>query len=162
MTTGAGETYAQQEARLGREARTAVIHYGLFGLVALTLVIALGMWGCPQYNVYEQRLTGEAELRRAEQNRQIAVQVAAATEESAKHLAAAEITRAGGVAKANQIIGNSLRDNEDYLLYLWIHNLAEAEKNGAEVIYVPTEANLPILEATRRWKGPATPAPREK
>jgi hypothetical protein len=34
-----------------------------------------------------------------------------------------------------------------YLHYLWIHNLAETRN---EVIYIPTEANLPILEAGRR------------
>lgn len=124
------------------------------GLMAVALMLAVGMWGCPQYNVYEQGLRGQAELKRAEQNRQIKIQEAMAAEESAKHLKAAEITRAEGVAQANAIIGGSLKNNEDYLLYLWIHNLAEAEKNGAEVIYVPTEANLPILEATRRLPAP--------
>ncbi len=43
--------------------------------------------------------------------------------ESAKHLADAEVIRAEGVAKANKIIGDSLKDNEGYLRYLWIQGL---------------------------------------
>lgn len=108
--------------------------------------ILLGFWGCPQYNVYEQRLQGEAELQRAQSNRQIKIQEAHATREAAKDLAEAEITRAKGVAQANQIIGQSLKGNDGYLRYLWIQNL---ENNQNDVIYVPTEAGLPILESQR-------------
>lgn len=140
--------------RLAEERLKTVTYWRIAGIVVFVFLglIAAGMWGLPLYTVWQQRLAGEAELRRAEQNRQIKIQEAKAVEESAVHLKVAEVTRAEGVAAANKIIGNSLRQNEDYLLYLWIHNLAEAEKNGAEVIYVPTEANLPILEATRRFR----------
>ena len=115
-------------------------------IFAIAVLTALGMYGCPQYHVWEQGLKGQAELRRAEQNRQIRVQEATAQEESAKHLAQAEIARSRGVAEANKIIGDSLKGNETYLRYLWIHSL-ETTKN--QVIYIPTEANLPILEANR-------------
>ena len=120
-------------------------------LVCLVIVgvVLLGMWGCPHYNVWQQGLAGEAELARANQNRQIAVQEAMAKKESAKLLAEAEVERSRGVAQANEIIGKSLRENEAYLRYLWINNLKDA---GHEVIYVPTEANLPILEASRLKK----------
>jgi len=120
------------------------------GVVLFTGLTALTMWGCPRYDVYSRTMTGRAELAQATSNRQIKVNEAIATQESAKHLAQAEIERAKGVAEANKIIGDSLKGNEDYLRYLWIHNLAEAEKHGASVIYVPTEANLPILEASRK------------
>lgn len=100
----------------------------------------------PVYNVWASEQHGKAELAQATYNRQIKIQEAHATEESAKSLAEAEIIRAGGVAKANQIIGDSLKDNESYLRYLWIHSLQDGKN---EVIYVPTEANLPILEANR-------------
>lgn len=116
----------------------------LFGVVA---VVALPMWGCPKYKVYEQGMAGEAELKRAEQNRQIAVNEAEAKRDAAKMLAEAEIERAKGVAEANKIIGESLRNNESYLRYLWVQGLQE-ESNA--VIYVPTEAGLPILEAGKR------------
>ena len=127
-----------------------VLGGGMFFLLFLILLVTLGMWGCPKYEVYSREMTGKAELAQAQSNRQIKISEAAAAEEASKHLAQAEIERAKGVATANKIIGDSLKGNEDYLRYLWIHNLAEAEKNGAEVIYVPTEANLPILEANRR------------
>ena len=71
-----------------------------------------------------------------------------AKKESAQLLADAEVTRAEGVAKANKIIGDSLKGNESYLRYLWINGLSEKDNNT--VIYVPTEANLPILEAGKR------------
>jgi regulator of protease activity HflC (stomatin/prohibitin superfamily) len=100
----------------------------------------------PIYNVWQQRLHGEAELARAEANRKIRVLEANAEEEAAKSLAQAEIIRARGVAEANKIIGDSLNANESYLRYLWIQNLKTSQK---EVVYVPTEANLPILEANR-------------
>ncbi|MDR2408951.1 MAG: hypothetical protein LBE13_12680 [Bacteroidales bacterium] len=123
---------------------------------ALVLIVTLGvciifglMFGMPMYNVWQQEMTGKAEFSRAEQNRKIKVEEAKAEKESATFRAEAEIIRAEGVAKANQIIGGSLKDNKDYLTYLWIQALYD-ESNS--VIYVPTEANLPILEATRIQK----------
>lgn len=114
---------------------------------SLVLIIGLlFMWGCPNYSVYQQNLEGEAELARAKQNRQIAVQEAQAKKESAKDLADAEVIRAEGAAKANKIIGESLHHNEAYLHYLFINNM-ENTKN--QVIYIPTETGFPILEAQR-------------
>ena len=91
---------------------------------------------------------GKAELAQAEQNRQIAITEAKAKQESAVLLAQAEVERAKGVAQANQIIGESLKENEDYLRYLWITDVAGANIDKT-VVYIPTEANLPILEASR-------------
>lgn len=115
--------------------------------MSLVIIGALpvgGMVGCPAYNVYYSHKAGEAEFARAEANRQILVQTAQAEQEAATHKAQAEIERAKGVAEANKIIGDSLRDNESYLRYLWVTNLGHGD-----TIYVPTEANLPILEAGR-------------
>lgn len=119
----------------------------ILGTILLLALVGFGMYGCPQYSVYEQRLTGEAELARADYNRQVAVREAAAKKEAASLLADAEVARAKGVAQANQIIGESLRNNEAYLRYLWINNL---EGTKSQTIYVPTEAGLPILEAGKR------------
>lgn len=120
---------------------------GIVGIIFVALLIAAGLYGCPKYNVWQQGLSGQAELAKAEQNRKIRIQEAEATRDSAKLLAEAEIERAKGVAEANKIIGSSLKDNESYLRWLWIDKLNE---NGQNVIYVPTEAGLPILEAGRR------------
>lgn len=123
----------------------------VLSIVFFVILVALGMWGCPQYNIYSKRLGGEAQLREAEWNRQIMVQEANAKKDAASLLAEAEVERAKGVAKANKIIGDSLKQNEAYLRYLWIQGLQDG---SSEVIYVPTEANLPILEAnsSRRAK----------
>ena len=114
-------------------------------LVAVVMFISSFFW-YPRYKVWSRGLSGKAQLREAEWNRKITIEEAAAKFESAKHLAAAEVERAKGVAKANKIIGESLQGNEAYLRYLWIHGLQEST---SDVIYVPTEANLPVLEAQR-------------
>lgn len=61
-------------------------------------------------------------------------------------LAKAEVARAEGVAASNKIIGDSLAGKENYLKYLWIQSL---NNDHTKLIYVPTEANIPILEAGR-------------
>lgn len=115
----------------------------LLGLIG-TVILGIGI---PNYRVWANRKQGQAELARAESNRQIKTLEAKALEESAKHMAQAEIIRAHGVAEANKIIGDSLQDGDNYLRYLWIIGLEHKDK---EIIYVPTEANLPILEAGKR------------
>ncbi len=114
-------------------------------IVVCAAIIGL-MFGMPLYNVWQQEMTGKAEFSRAEQNRKIKVEEAKAEKESAFFRAEAEIERAKGVAKANEIIGESLKDNREYLVYLWIQALND-ETNS--IIYVPTESNVPILEADR-------------
>lgn len=113
---------------------------------ALITLSGCGFW--PPYNVWQQRQEGMAELAKADFSKQVAVQEARAKEESAKYLAQAEVERAKGVAQANKIIGDSLKDNESYLRWLYIEGMKE--KTGQEVIYIPTEAGLPILEAGSR------------
>lgn len=94
---------------------------GIVGLIALLL-------GIPKYMVYWRTQTGLAELQKAQ------------------YTAQAEVARARGVAEANEIIGKSLQQNENYLKYLWITSLKDGKN---ELIYVPTEAQIPILEASR-------------
>lgn len=118
-----------------------------FGSMFLLILVAFGMYGCPQYSVYEQRLTGEAELARADFNRQVAVREAQARKDSAQLLAEAEVIRAGGVAQANKIIGDSLKGNEAYLRYLWVDKLDGSKQT---IVYVPTEVGMPLMEAGKR------------
>ncbi|MBY0449424.1 MAG: membrane protease subunit [Cyanobacteria bacterium] len=116
-------------------------------IILLLLLYAANLYLHPIYNVWQAEMAGKAELANAEFSKQVAIQVAKAKSESAVFEAEAEVTRAKGVAKANAIIGASLRNNEDYLKYLWINQL---ENNKNAVVYIPTEANLPILEAGKR------------
>jgi len=125
----------------------------ILGIIIVIIFIGgliwLGMWGIPQYELYSRSLDGKANLMKEEFERQIMVEDAKAKMESSKLLAKAEVERAKGVAEANKIIGDSLKGNDAYLRYLWIQGLQDG---SSEVIYVPTEANLPILEATRKIK----------
>ena len=142
-----------------RRRSPAVLGISLGTLGTFLLIVLVGglMYGCPQYNVYSQRLDGEAELAKAEYSKKVTVQISQAKKEAAQFEADAEVIRAGGVAAANKIIGNSLKDNEAYLRYLWITDLA-GNNRAPTVIYVPTETNLPILEATRNLVPPAPPS----
>jgi hypothetical protein len=121
-------------------------------LVVVCLVIVVGMifggWAvCKNTEVWSEEMSGKAELAKASQNRQIAVNEAQAKLDAAKLLAQAEAERAKGVAEANKIIGDSLKGNDSYLRYLWIMSLENG--NAPTIVYVPTEANLPIMEASR-------------
>jgi regulator of protease activity HflC (stomatin/prohibitin superfamily) len=113
-------------------------------VVGAVVVGGLIFIGGPQYNVWQQSLAGKAELQKAEYTRQVAVLEAQAKKDSAQQLADAEIIRAQGVAKANQIIGNSLKDNREYLQYLYITGIEDGSKNGNVTIYVPTEGGMPV------------------
>ena len=116
------------------------------GIALGVVALALFMFGYPQYRVYSQRLAGEAALAEAQSSRQVAILEARAKKESAISLAEAEVIRAQGAAKANTILQDSLGGPEGYLRYLQIQAL---EDSKAELIYVPTEAGLPVTEARR-------------
>lgn len=118
-----------------------------FGVLMIVSIILSSCWAYPNYSVWSHAKHGEAELKKAEWNRQIVIKESEAKYHSAKALANAEIERAKGVAEANKIIGESLKNNESYLRYLWINNMEKNPNN--QVIYVPTEAGLPLLEAGR-------------
>lgn len=116
-------------------------------IIATILLLLTGLVGCPTYNVYSSKMQGEALLAHAQASKEVAVAEAKAKMESSALLAQADTIRAHGVARSNEIIGQSLKNNEAYLHWLWIDNI---EKNPQAVIYVPTECNLPILEAGKR------------
>ena len=114
----------------------------LVGVVFIIGLIVVGMVVFPMYNVWSKEMKGKATLKEAEWDRQVAIQEANAVKESSSLLAEAEIIRAGGIAEANRIISDSL--TTEYIKYKFVEGLNDG---NTEVIYVPTEANLPILEA---------------
>ena len=137
------EELQKEELQLFRFWRNVLIGCGL---AILALVIA-GMAGCPMYKVYTQGKEGEAELKRAEQNRQIVVQSAEAEKEAATLIAEAGVILAEGTAKELRAIKEELKDMtkdeaETFILYKWVKGLND---ESSQVIYVATEANLPIL-----------------
>ena len=118
----------------------------LIAVLAVVALLAAAMIGYPQYRVYSQRLAGEAALAEAQSSRQVAILEARAKKESAISLAEAEVIRAEGAAKANRILQDSLGGPDGYLRYLQIQALEETK---ASLIYVPTEAGLPVTESRR-------------
>lgn len=90
-------------------------------------------------------MSGKAEFAKAEQNRKIKIEEAKANLEAEKLNAQAEIERAKGAAEAIKIENGSLTPT--YIQYLWVRQ--QGNLNDKTVIYIPTETNLPILEAAR-------------
>lgn len=124
----------------------SIIAIALIGVIALIALSVGGIcYAVPQYRVYNQQKSGEAEFKRAEQNRRIAIEEARAELDAAELRQQADVIRAKGIAEANEIIGASI--TPQYIQWRWVEGLHDG--NG-EVIYIPTEANLPILEAGQR------------
>lgn len=114
-------------------------------IVAALGLIGLWMWGGPKYNVWRQEMRGKAQFAEAEQNRRIKIEEAKANLEAEKLNAQAEIERAKGAAEAIAIENGSLTPT--YIQYLWVRQ-QNANVNN-KIIYIPTEAGLPVLEAGR-------------
>ena len=102
------------------------------------------MAGCPQYKVYSARLDGEATHQRAEGARRAIVSQAAAELEASEKRAAAV-----------KIMGQAAKDFPEYRQQEFIGAFAHAMQEGKinQIIYVPTEANIPITEAHRLGVG---------
>ena len=120
------------------------IGISIIGLFILVLIAAI-MFGYPRYKVWQQEMDGKAEFSKAEQNRKIKIEEARANLEAEKLNAQAEIERAKGAAKAIEIENGSITPT--YIQYLWVRQ--QADLGDKTVIYIPTEGNLPILEAGR-------------
>lgn len=112
---------------------------------AIMIVVFGGMYGCPRYNVWQQEMSGKAEFAKAEQNRRIKIEEAKANLEAEKLNAQAEVERAKGAAEAIKIENGSI--TPAYIQYLWVRQ--QNNLNDKTVIYIPTETNLPVLEASR-------------
>ena len=119
----------------------------MVGTIVFLLIGGVGscMYVMPKYSVWQQDMTGRAEYARAEQNRKIKIEEAKANLEAEKLNAQAEIERAKGAAEAIKIENGSLTPT--YIQYLWVRQ-QNANSNN-RIIYIPTEAGLPILEAGR-------------
>ena len=114
---------------------------GLLALLLLIIVVGLFMWGMPKYKVYSQEMRGTAALAEARQNRQILVEQANA-----------EVEAARARAEAIELVGDAAQRYPEYRQQEFIGAFGDAVKDGRinQIIYVPTEANIPITEAGRR------------
>jgi FtsZ-interacting cell division protein ZipA len=118
-----------------------------FYLIVIAAIVIVGLFSIvkPIYSVWSQEMEGKAEFAKAEQNRKIKVEEAKANLEAEKLNAQAEIERAKGAAEAIRIENGSITPT--YIQYLWVRQ-QNAQTNN-KIIYIPTEAGLPILEAGR-------------
>lgn len=113
-------------------------------LVVIVIAVLLGIIGLfawPNYRVWQQGLEGQARLARANQERQILVTQARAEQEAAQLR-----------ADAIKIMGQAAKDFPEYRQQEFMASFGEALREGniQQVVYVPTEAGIPILEANRR------------
>lgn len=117
----------------------------ILAVILAVVVLASLFFVIPWYNVWQQEMSGKAEFAKAEQNRKIKIEEAKANLEAEKLNAQAEIERAKGAAEAIRIENGSLTPT--YIQYLWVRQ--QSNLSDKTVVYIPTEGNLPILEATR-------------
>jgi len=129
--------------------RSTKLVSGIF--LFLIILIAGLMFGLPKYNVWRSKIAiekaenyGRAAMAQAEQDKKILIEEAKANLEAQKLNSLAEVERAKGMAKAIEIEDGKL--TERYIHYLWVRNI---DKMDGDKIYIPTEANLPILEAQK-------------
>ena len=110
------------------------------GAILFVLAIPVCLFGYPVYNVWAAGMQGKASLMQAEQERKIQIEQAKAELESAKLR-----------AEAISIVGKASKEFPEYRTQEFIGAFAEAIKSDKveQIIYVPTEANIPIVEARR-------------
>jgi len=116
-----------------------------FAIAAAVLMTVI-----PIYKVWALHKSGQADLARAKNEQQVQVAQAQGRLDAASLNKQAAIIEAEAVAEQIDKIGKSLTEHDLFLRWQWIKMMEERSSDGNETIYVPTEANLPILEATRR------------
>jgi regulator of protease activity HflC (stomatin/prohibitin superfamily) len=121
----------------------------IFWAAAAVLVLILWtLFGLPMWRVWAQQKQGEADLQQAHKEQQIQVSKAQGRLDAASINKQAAIIEAEAVSAQIERIGQTLTKHDLYLRWQWIKMMEERPESS--VIYVPTEANLPIMEATRR------------
>lgn len=116
------------------------------GIIFIVVVIIVLMFGLPMYNVWQQEMSGKAEMAKAEQNRRILVEEAKARLEAEKLNAEAEVERAKGMAEAMKIENGTL--NTTYNQYLFIRTLEKLADKGnlPQIIYMPASGLVPTMD----------------
>lgn len=98
-----------------------------------------------KYSIWSKEQRGRATLAESKFSRQVKIEEAKSNLESERLNAQAELVRAEGAAKSIQAEAGQLTEN--YIRYLWVRQ--QSNLNDKTVIYLPTEAGLPVLEAGR-------------
>ena len=123
--------------------------------IVILILVAIGVFLLPKYSAYKIELDGQAQIRLAQLRSKMALEDAKNSLELAKLNSQAEIESARGHAEAIRLVGQALANNQGYLSYQWLQRM---QSPTSEVIYVPTEAQMPIMEATRNLQRALTTA----
>lgn len=125
---------------------TIAVTAGAIAILAIAGMGVLAGWQhvrvyIAEYTVKTEKLQGEAEYVRAEQNRRILVEQARAEKDAA-------VLR----AEAIEIVGQAAKDFPEYRYQEFLGAFGEALQSDSidKIIYVPTEANVPVTEAGRQ------------
>ena len=115
--------------------------FRMFVIFIVSIIVMISfMFGLPVYGVWKSGLSGEAKLRSAEQTKKILVQQAQAEKDAAQLR-----------ADAIKIMGQAAKEYPEYRQQEFMAAFGEALREGNinQIVYVPTEANIPIMEANR-------------
>lgn len=120
----------------------------------LGAILVWFLFGYPHWRVWAAHQRGLADLAQANNDQQIQIAKANARLKAAELNKQAAIIEAQAVSAQIKEIGTELSHHDLYLRWQWIKMMEDmGEAIDTTVIYVPTEANLPILEASRTRKG---------
>jgi len=126
--------------------------------ITLALLVAFGLTSCYDFDREQQEkdavTDGKSILFKAEYSKKAKVEEAKADFESAKLEAETKLIQAEASAKTKlieaeakaksiQVVGETLKQNPDYLKFQMIEGMFKHKSD--KTIYVPTEANLPII-----------------
>jgi len=114
---------------------------GLLALLVLGVGLIAGLClAVPKYNVWRRGLAGEAMLRYAAAEKKVLIEQAKAEAEAAKLQ-----------AEAINTVGAAAQQYPEWRQQEFIRAFANALENESiqKMIFVPTEANIPIVEAGR-------------
>lgn len=127
------------------EEKVNYVRITIWSIVSILALIAVLLFAGPRYRVWRMEMRGKAQFAEAEQNRRIKVEEAKANLEAEKLNAQAEIERAKGAAEAIRIENGQLTTT--YIQYLWVRQ--QSNNKIEKIVYIPTEASMPILEAKK-------------
>ena len=121
---------------------------GAYTAITVLAFIGFCLWFFPVYHVWSSRKSDQADLAQANYEQQIQIAEATGRLNAADLNRKAAIIEAEAVASQIERIGKELQTHDLYLRWQWIKMMEESSAYR-ETVYVPTEANLPILEAGR-------------
>jgi hypothetical protein len=124
------------------------VRFGLKITAGVIVGLILLIWGwkyvTPKYNLYRANTEKQAIIKETQARADAARYEAERQVEIARARAEADVIRADGVAEANRLIASSL--TPEYVRWYFVDRLDDI--NG-QIIYVPTEAGVPLPEAGR-------------